>query len=436
MAEGYDVVIAGAGIAGCAAAVMFGRQGLRVALVEAHREPSTFKRTCTHFIQPSALPTLQRLGIDRDIEAAGGLRNGFDFWTPYGWITDEAIAPGHAEHGYNIRRSVLDPKLRAMAADTPGVDLLLGHKVIDVLRNESKVIGLVATDVNGGRHELVGRLTVGADGRDSVVAERSGLPGKSSPNGRFGYFAHYTGVRLQTKASSQIWLDGVGVNYTFRNDNDRTVLVAIRPKEELDGFRQDLEGSLLSSFDGLPKAPHMEGASRVSDVFGVINYPGHIQRAAGHGVALSGDAAIVADYLWGVGCGWALQTAEWLVDGTAGPLLRGGDVERGLVRYRRKVRNQLGPHYLMISDYASGRPFNALERLLYAAAVVDPKVAKAFGRVGGRLSSPALVLSPAMLTRMVRARRRAGPPVTVPSPRLPGSEDSELRQVLSGRAAP
>ena len=422
MGERYDVVIGGAGIAGCTAATLYGRLGLRVALLEQHRDASTFKRACTHFIQPSALPTMQRLGLDRRIEGAGGVRNTVDFWTPYGWITAETITAGEAEHGYNIRRSVLDPMLREMAAGTPGVDLLLGHNVVDVLRQGARVTGLVANAADGTRHEVHGRLTVGADGRRSVVADRSGLPAKTTPHARFGYFAHYRGVRAQTDASSQIWLDGVGANYLFCNDGGRNVLLTMRPQAELAAFRQDLEGNLLGSFTRLPKAPIMDDAERVSDVIGVINYPGQLRRAAGDGVALVGDAAIVADYLWGVGCGWAMQSAEWLVDATSAPLLRGRDVRAAARRYSWTLRRRLGPHNMLISDYASGRPFNALERLLYPAATVDGRVAQVFGRVGGRLSSPARLLSPPMLTRMVRARRRAAVPAvpgTSPRPASP-----------------
>ena len=32
------------------------------------------------------------------------------------------------------------------------------------------------------------------------------------------------------------------------------------------------------------------------------------------GLALVGDAALATDPLFGVGCGWAFQTAEWLAD--------------------------------------------------------------------------------------------------------------------------
>jgi menaquinone-9 beta-reductase len=39
MADRYDVVVVGSGPAGCTAAIVLGRAGLRVALLEAHRDP-------------------------------------------------------------------------------------------------------------------------------------------------------------------------------------------------------------------------------------------------------------------------------------------------------------------------------------------------------------------------------------------------------------
>src|SRR5207302_1969435 len=124
----YDVAIVGASIAGCTAATLFARGGLRVALLESRADPNAYKRTCTHFIQASATPTIERLGVVQAIEAAGGIRNGIDIWTRWGWIRREGNGGGrYPGYGYNIRRETLDPMLRRLAASTPGVDLLPGH---------------------------------------------------------------------------------------------------------------------------------------------------------------------------------------------------------------------------------------------------------------------------------------------------------------------
>jgi 2-polyprenyl-6-methoxyphenol hydroxylase-like FAD-dependent oxidoreductase len=124
--------------------------------------------------------------------------------------------------------------------------------------------------------------------------------------------------------------------------------------------------------------------------------------AARPGVAFVGDAALAADPLWGVGCGWALQSADWLVEETARALVGGGDLDAALERYRRVHRRRLLGHYLMISDIASGRPVNVFERRLYRAAARDRIVRETFESIGSRRRQPARVLSPRMLARVVR----------------------------------
>jgi 2-polyprenyl-6-methoxyphenol hydroxylase-like FAD-dependent oxidoreductase len=77
----FDVAIVRASIAGCAAAMFLGRAGARVALIERDRDPAGYKKLCTHFIQPSATPTLERLGLARTIEEAGGVRSDVEIFT-------------------------------------------------------------------------------------------------------------------------------------------------------------------------------------------------------------------------------------------------------------------------------------------------------------------------------------------------------------------
>ncbi|MGO8779768.1 MAG: FAD-dependent oxidoreductase [Rhodomicrobium sp.] len=70
----YDAAIVGASIAGCSAAIFLARNGAKVALIERDPDPAAYKKVCTHFIQASATPTIERLGLAEAIEAAGGVR--------------------------------------------------------------------------------------------------------------------------------------------------------------------------------------------------------------------------------------------------------------------------------------------------------------------------------------------------------------------------
>jgi len=106
------------------------------------------------------------------------------------------------------------------------------------------------------------------------------------------------------------------------------------------------------------------------------------------GLALIGDAALATDPLFGVGCGWALQSAEWLSD-AVGPGLRGEEpLERGLKRYRRRHRRELRMHAFQIHDYATGRRLNGRERRLMRAAASDPELAARFDAFATRRIRP------------------------------------------------
>ena len=141
----YDVAIVGASIAGCTAATFLGRQGARVALIESHSDPESYKVMCTHVFQASGHPVVRRLGILEDLEAAGAQESGVNVWSRYGWISP---SPGWVETigedgvGLNIRRETLDPMMRRMAAETDGVDLMMGRTTTSLLREDRRVKGV------------------------------------------------------------------------------------------------------------------------------------------------------------------------------------------------------------------------------------------------------------------------------------------------------
>src|SRR3954470_34818 len=182
----YDAVVVGASIGGCTAATLLARQGARVALVERHADKDFYKALCTHFIQASATPTIERLGLAGPIEAAGGVRNGLELWTRHGWVRpDPDESYPYPRYGYDIRREKLDPMLRDLAAGSDGVDLMLGEDATAVLREGGRPTGVRVRDRSRDEREIRARVVVGADGRDSHTARLAGVPARVKPHGRF-----------------------------------------------------------------------------------------------------------------------------------------------------------------------------------------------------------------------------------------------------------
>src|ERR1700728_480283 len=102
----YDVAIVGASLAGCSAAILLARTGARVALVEKSPDPQTFKRVCSHYIQSSAIPALERLGLLEPMMQAGAVRSRIHVWTRRGWVTSPNKST--VASGVNLRREQLD----------------------------------------------------------------------------------------------------------------------------------------------------------------------------------------------------------------------------------------------------------------------------------------------------------------------------------------
>jgi 2-polyprenyl-6-methoxyphenol hydroxylase-like FAD-dependent oxidoreductase len=393
----FDVAVVGASIAGCAAARFFALAGARVALIDRDPDPDAYKVVCTHAIQSSATPAIERLGLTPLLEARGAVRTGAHFWTPF---SDWIVLPDDVPPGWGITRRSLDPMVRRLAAETPGVELVLGHTVVDLIGDNGRPAGVRATDRGGQTRSFDARLVVAADGRGSGIARLARVPGRVRRHGRFFYFAYWQGVQPATTDVHAWMLDPEGVA-RFPNEDGLDLLVASVHRSRLPEYRADAEGEYARQIARLPDAPDLSHATRVSKLIGKLDMPNVMRPAAQPGLAFVGDAALASDPLWGVGCGWAFQTSEWLVDETADALLNDGDLDAALERYRRAVRRRLGLHHWVIAEYASGRKAFGVERAFFRAAASDPLLARALADVASRREQPTRLADPRVTARVL-----------------------------------
>jgi 2-polyprenyl-6-methoxyphenol hydroxylase-like FAD-dependent oxidoreductase len=394
----YDVAIVGASLAGCAAAISYGRAGLRVALVEKSPDASAYKRICTHYVQPSAIASLERLELLEPMMRCGAVSSRVRMRTPWGWI--QASARSRVPSGVNLRRERLDPLIRQTAADTPGVDLMLGQAASELLHDGDAVAGVEVREPSGASHKLRASLVVGADGRGSRVAKLAGVRARTHKHGRFAYGAYFEGPPPPTAPDATLWLldpDMVGV---FPTDSDLCFYACMPSFERLEEFRKDPLEALVSLVASAPDAPPIRECQPAGPVQGKLDMTNVAHTPSAPGLALVGDAALAIDPIWGVGCGWALQSSEWLTDSTI-PALQGREpLRRGLNRYRRLHGRRLRGHAAMIYDYSTARKFNRLERSLFTAAVHDERAALTFEEFGTRTIGPARMFS-SMIPRIV-----------------------------------
>jgi menaquinone-9 beta-reductase len=260
---------------------------------------------------------------------------------------------------------------------------------------------------------LSGRLVVGADGRGSEVGHLAGVRARVKPNNRFTYFAYYRGLELTSGQTGQLWLLEPNTAIAYPNDDGLTLVACFVERSSLPEFKQDTDGSFVRLVEALPSGPKVSGAERVSPLLGKLEMPNSSRRVAVPGLAFAGDAAMTADPLWAVGCGWAFQSAAWLVDSTAAALVSGEeDIDRALARYRRKHRSELFGFYFQSSNFSTARSLLPHERLILSSAAKDPVMARRFTAFGEGLIGLRELLSPRSLGRalwvLINDRLRKG----------------------------
>jgi 2-polyprenyl-6-methoxyphenol hydroxylase-like FAD-dependent oxidoreductase len=230
------------------------------------------------------------------------------------------------------------------------------------------------------------------------------IPGRVRPHGRFFYFAYWQGLPSSTRA--RLWFDDPNGIALFPNEDGVNVIVAGVHKSRISDFRANPERAYVETVTSVPGMPSLEGAERVSKLIGKLDVPNVMRPAAGPGIAFVGDAALATDPSMGVGCGWAFQSAEWLVDQTAPALRDGGDVAAALDRYRREFRRRLGLHHWLIAEASSGRPLRANERIAFRAAARDDLVGRALEELATRRVSPIRLMEPRINARILKAGLR------------------------------
>ncbi len=169
----WDAIVVGAGPAGCTAATLLARQGLRVVLLE--KSAALPAKVCGEYLSPGCLRILETTGALQPLRDAGARPLfGMVIHTAAGRRL-RAIYPGGGDlpvYGLAIRRDQLDPMLLDLAIQA-GADYTSNFQVSDLIWEGDRVVG-VRGRYRGGITALRGRLIIGADGRNSVVARRLG----------------------------------------------------------------------------------------------------------------------------------------------------------------------------------------------------------------------------------------------------------------------
>ncbi|NML52519.1 geranylgeranyl reductase family protein [Streptomyces sp. R302] len=310
MASDVDVVVVGAGPAGCAAATSLARRGRTVLLLD--RSPIPREKACGDGLTRASLAQLDLLGCRPELapfQSVRGTRLSFASGAEFTRAT-----PGG--RGRVVPRAVLDALL-ADRARSAGVTVAPSCRATGLLREAGRTVGVRYVDGADDR-QVTSRFVVAADGATSALARAGGLARPTDRTG-FAVRAYVGGLRgltdefrvlvpLVDPATGRT-LPGYGWVFPVSADvaNVGVGCLRIRPQDAGVNLRtvfRDFLGTLES--DGSPRPGPLRGAPLPCDF--------DPERCSAGALVLVGDAARLVDPLSGEGIDTALESGALAAD--------------------------------------------------------------------------------------------------------------------------
>lgn len=342
--DAYDAVIVGARVAGASLALLLGRQGRRVLLVDRERFPSD--TLSTHLLPPSTINLLMRLGVLHDVEALG-LRRITRQRTYIGDCIFEGnmLAPPPA-FALCARRDRLDSILIRHATSQPSVEFAEFTRADGLIWEAGRVAGLRLRSTGGAEREVRTRVVVGADGKNSKVAgwvqaARYNEVAAMRPL----YFAYYRGVEPLAEPANEVFFQDGHIGYLFPMEPNMDLLVLELQPEEFATYRADPAGRFEAAFRILPgMRRRLESARREGQMHGIQGVENYFRTASGPGWVLTGDAAYCKDPSTALGIGDAF-TQAFMLSEALDAVFSGADWEVTLTEYQRRRDERVMPAY-------------------------------------------------------------------------------------------
>jgi menaquinone-9 beta-reductase len=355
-----DVVVVGAGMAGCSAAIHLARRGARVWLFERAAEPRD--KLCGEFLSPETHGLFQRLGVDGAVRSSGATSIRSVTVTGATGASLSAALPGEA---LGLSRIVLD-ELLVRQAERAGASVRAATAVTGIQGSLGSGFA-----VHAGGLTVRARTVVAATGRTSPLERKVVRAPRRQMVRRVAFKAHYAGLDLGDRIEVHAFPGGYCGISPIEGQRTNVCWVADERVLRDAGNRPELMLEWMMDVNRALGA-RLGNATRLSGRFLATSPVPFGRRVLLHDdVLLAGDAAGMIAPICGDGMAMALRAGE-MAAGCIGAFLAGEMTAEDLrcaypACWRREFRVRLAVgrllHESLRSPFMPALTFPVLARL-------------------------------------------------------------------------
>ena len=316
-----DVIIIGAGPAGCTAATVLAEEkGRKVIVLEKEFFP---RYHVGESLIPHCWDTLNRIGMtDRLDEKGFQVKQSVQFVDPGGELSTPFYFSEHTDHPraktWQVDRETFDTMMMERAREA-GAQVREGIKVLDFIEQDGVVVGVRAEDAEGNRFELRAPVTMDASGRDALFQRKKKLRKRDPKLNKIAIWTLYKGAKrdpgIDEGATTVAYVKGKGWfwNIPLKDDIVSTGIVAERDYLYRDGrdLAQIYEREIK---ENKWVEEHLSEGQQFGEYWVTGEYSYRAENCATDGLVLIGDAFAFLDPVFSSGVYLALTTGSLAAD--------------------------------------------------------------------------------------------------------------------------
>ncbi len=343
----FDLIIVGAGPSGSTAALYAKKHGLKTLLLDKQKFPRD--KICGDALSGKSVGILRDLELLDEVQKLpGAFIQSVTFSSPNHEIFNidlKQTSLKNVPKGFVIRREIFDDFMFSKAkqvADTT----IENFTVVDILTENGTVTGVKGKNhINDEIEEFKGKIVLGADGYNSIVARTMGLYEHDPKHWVVALRCYYKDVKGLTDQIELHYVDEVVPGYFWifpLEENYANVGIGM-----LHQYIKQNKVDLKTALDKAINSPFFK--ERFADSTVVEKPTGwnlpvgsKKRKNYGNGFMLLGDAAGLIDPFTGEGIGNAMYSARIAVE-TAKEAIANNDVnETSLAHYFNRLWNDIG----------------------------------------------------------------------------------------------